>query len=139
MRCTMKNKFSKYFWLIPIISGLIICIYSVKVIPNKIKEEKTYIETTAIVVDYETCEFDDGNTGESYVVEYKIDRDSFRLTSNSCATIPKKLGKEVKIKYDPNDPSKAIFANDIGNYLIPVAGVIFLICGVILKRKNGND
>ena len=132
----MKEIINKYIWLIVIIIGLGLCIYSIKVIPGKIKEEKTYIETTAIVVDHEMCTFDDGSMGESYIAEYQVDRSKYRITSNSCATISKPLNSEVKIKYDPSNPEKAVFSNDIGNYIIPLIGIIFVICGIALKLKK---
>lgn len=126
----------KYLWLIPIIVGLGICIYSALVIPGKIEKEKTYVETTAVVVDYEMCTFDDGTTGNSYIAEYQVDRDKYRIKSSSCATINKSIGSEVKVKYNPKDPSIAVFTNDISNYIIPLIGVIFVICGVVIKRKQ---
>ena len=132
----MKNIIARYAWLIAIIIGMGLCIYSIKVIPNKIKEERTYIETTAIVVDYEECTFDDDTTGKRYIAEYKVDRNKYRITSSSCGTITKSLNSEVKVKYDPNNPGKAVFINDMGSYIIPLVGVIFIICGIILKRKQ---
>lgn len=131
----MSNKLAGYAWLIAIVLGVFICIYSIMVIPNKIKKEKTYIETTATVIDNEICTFDDGTNGTRYVAEYQVDRNKYTIVSNTCSSISTQLGKKVTVKYDPEDPSIAVFKNDIGNYAIPIIGIIFIICGIALKQK----
>lgn len=126
----------KIIGIIVLIIGIALSIYSVSYYDKEQKKQKTYIETTATVVGYEECELDEGDTGSRYIAEYKIDRDTYQIKANSCTNMPKGIGKEVKIKYNPNNPSDAVFTNDITRYLLPVIGVIFVIAGIIVFKKE---
>lgn len=129
----MKNK---VIGIIVIILGIGICILSVGNFKTNNGKQKTYTETTAKVVGYEECDLDD-TTGQRFIAEYKIDRDTYKIKGNVCSNMPKSLGTEVKIKYNPNNPSDAIFANDISHYFVLPIGIIFIICGfVLILKKN---
>ena len=126
---------NKIIGIIVIIFGIIIMVWSVgnfKVNDNK---QKTYIETTATIVDYEECEMDD-TMGTRFIAEYKVDRSTYQIKENGCSNVPIKTKKTVKIKYNPSNPEDAVFANDISHYLLPAVGAIFAACGIILIRKK---
>ena len=125
----------KYIWLFPLLLGLYICAYSVIAVPNKIKEEKTYIETTATVTGHYRCLLDDGTYGENYVAEYEVDGNKYEIRDENCVDFAKAIDEKVKIKYNPNNPSVAIFANDYSNYFIPFIGIIFVLSGIYIKKK----
>lgn len=129
----MKNKI---FGIISIIIGLVTCYFSIGNFKENSEKQKTYIEATAIVIGYEECELDNNSIGQRYIAEYKIDRDTYQIKSNSCTNMPKGVNKKVTIKYNPDNPSDAVFANDISYYLVLPLGIIFTICGLVLIFKK---
>lgn len=129
----MKNKILAIALLI---IGVGICFFGVKNFKSEQAKHDTYIETTAIVVGYEDCELDEGDIGSRYIAEYKIDRDTYQIKSNTCSNVTKGINSKVKIKYNPNNPSDAVFANDISRYILFPIGLVFVICAVIVFRKE---
>ena len=129
----MKNKI---IGIAVLIIGIALSIYSVSYYDKEQKKQKTYIETVATIVGYEDCELDDGDTGSRYIAEYRIDRNIYKIKANSCTNMPKAIGKKVNVKYNPQDPSEAIFANDISRYILPIVGIIFMISGIIIIKKE---
>ena len=128
----------KIIGVIVIIIGIGLCIYSVNFYKKEQTKHETYIDAVATVVGYEDCEFSDGDIGSKYIAEYKIKRNTYQIKSTDCTNVPKKIGKEVKIKYNPRNPSDAIFTNDITRYLLPSIGIMFVMAGVIVFRKTDN-
>ena len=129
----MRNKI---FGILTIIIGLVVLIFSINDIKKNNEKQKTYIETTATVVGYEECELDDNDIGQRFIAEYQIDRNKYQIVSNTCGTVTKGLNKKVSIKYNPNNPSDAIFANDKSVYIAAAVGVIFIICGFVVVLKK---
>ena len=119
-----------------IVLGVVISIWSVGNFKSNAEKQKTYIETTATIVDYEECNLDEGEVGTRFIAEYRIDRNTYQIKENGCSNAPVKLKKTVKIKYNPENPEDAVFAGDISHYLMPIIGVIFTICGIVLIRKK---
>ena len=128
----MNNKIAG---IIALIIGIIIVIFSVGYYKSNKNKQNTYIETTAIIVGYEDCQMDE-DIGTRFIAEYKIDRETYQIKENGCSNAPIKTKKTVKIKYDPNNPSDAVFANDISHYIMPLAGIIFMFCGIVLLIKR---
>ena len=129
----MRNKI---FGIIIIIMGLAVLIFSINDVKKNNVKEKTYIETTATVVGYEDCELDDNDIGQRFIAEYQIDRNKYQIVSNTCGTVTKGLNKKVAIKYNPNNPGDAIFANDKSSYIGAAVGVLFIICGFVVALKK---
>ena len=44
--------------------------------------------------------------------------------------MPKSIGTEVPIKYNPNNPKDAIWVSDSNNIVLPIAGVAFTLVGI---------
>ena len=130
----MKNKI---IGIIVLFLGIGVCVFSVSNFKNTKFKKENYVETTAYVVDYEQCELDDGY-GTRFIAEYEVDKRKYRITENGCSNAPIKTKSEVKIKYNPDNPSEAIFANDISHYLLPAVGIVFVICGIIVIVKKDN-
>lgn len=129
----MKNKILAIALLI---IGVGICFFGIKNFKSEQVKHDTYIETTATVVGYEDCELDEGDIGNRYIAEYKIDRDTYQIKSNTCSNVTKGINSKVKIKYNPNNPSDAVFANDISRYILVPIGLVFIVCAVIVFRKE---
>lgn len=85
-----------------------------------------FIKTTATIVDVELEDFGGADDGPSYsaIVEYSVDGVTYRekLDSRSSSY---KVGKNVTVLYDPNDPSVVHSSGTIGIYFI-VVGVLIL-------------
>ena len=126
---------NKVIGIIVLILGVFLTIFFTKNFKTEQKKHENYLETVAVVTGYEECKLDD-DIGYRYIATYKIDRDSYQIVSMTCSNVPKKLGKEVKIKYNPNNPSDAVFTNDISRFILPFVGGIFALCGIVLIRKD---
>ena len=50
--------------------------------------------------------------------------------------MPKQKGTQVKVKYNTNDPSDAIWANDSTNIVLPIAGGVFTLIGIIIVATS---
>lgn len=87
----------------------------------------TYIETTAIVVDY-----DYNSDGlQAIIVEYEVDGEKYTKISNTYSNMAKPLGTEVQVKYNPDLPKDAIWVNDSNNIVMPIFGGAFSFFGVL--------
>jgi hypothetical protein len=129
------------FGLIFAIVGIGLIAYSVVTIQNYNKKNETYIETTSKVVDYDY----DSDGLQAIIVEYTVDGKTYRKTSNSYSNMPKSIGTEVSVKYNPDNPSDAIWTTDSTNIVMPLAGALFTIVGIIVvissakKMKQENN
>lgn len=129
------------FGLIFAVIGIGLLLFSVSTIKNYNQKNKTYTETTSVVVDYA---YDDEGL-EAIIVEYTVDGKAYRKQSNSYSNMPKSKGTQVKVKYNPNDPSDAIWVNDSTNIVLPLVGGLFALVGIIIvvssakKMKSEKD
>lgn len=129
------------FGLIFAVIGIGLLLFSVSTIKNYNQKNKTYTETTSVVVDYA---YDDEGL-EAIIVEYTVNGKAYRKQSNSYSNMPKSKGTQVKVKYNPNDPSDAIWVNDSTNIVLPLVGGLFALVGIIIvvssvkKMKSEKD
>lgn len=120
-------------------SGLIW--FSVNIITEYNKKNSEFRQVTGQVVDYNYN--DDGL--QAIIVEYTVDGQSYRKTSNSYSNMPKSTGTEVDLKYNPTNPKDAIWVNDSTNIVMPLAGGLFALVGIVViviaakKMKNGEE
>ena len=71
--------------------------------------------------------------------EYVVDGETYQKISNTYTNMPKSIGTEVPIKYNPNNPKDAIWVSDSNNIVLPIAGVAFTLVGIffiVLTVKN---
>ena len=111
--------------------GIFILIGIVIQIKHLIKNKfSNYEETLGEVVDYkESWDTDsDGSSTLSYfpIIEYEVNGHKYRYVSHTSNNSKNKFGKEIEMKYDPNNPMKAIIKNDF-------TGLIFIITGIIIN------
>ena len=129
------------FGLVFALVGIGLLVYSISTIKSYNEKNKTYTETTSVVVDY--ARDDEGL--EAIIVEYTVNGKAYRKQSNSYSNIPKSIGTQVKVKYNPNDPNDAIWVNDSANIVLPLAGGLFALVGIIVviisvkKMKSERD
>ena len=133
----MKKFFSSNYFiaLIAFVAGIGLLIYSFYTIRDYNEKNKKYIETESYVVDY--YEKDDAKYP---IVEYNVDGKTYRNTSHVGSSFPKKIGSKVMIKYNPNNPEQIIWEKDSTNIIVPIFGIVFIICGVLLiiRAKKTN-
>ena len=116
-------------------AGIIMIFFSISTIKTYNEKNEKYIETNATVVDYAY----DNDGLQAIIVEYSVNRQKYRKQSNSYSNMPKSIGTEVSIKYNPNNPQDAIWTNDSTNIILPILASIFTIVGIIIVIKALKD
>lgn len=115
--------------------GIGLLLFSVSDIKNYKQKNETYTETTAEVIDHDY----DSDDLAAIVVEYTVDGQTYKKQSNSYSNNPTPLGGEVKVKYNPDNPSDAIFANDSTNIIPLIIGGMFVIVGMSVFIKGARS
>lgn len=138
----MKNNKMVTFRIIIVllfIVGLAITSASSIVIFNNYRKSKIYTPITAVVVAYDKKE----NGLRSIIIEYNIENKYYQITSKHYSSKPEKRDSEIKIKYNPENPSEIIWIDNNHNKkyltsgLILVSGSIlmFLVLNLLDKKK----
>ena len=125
--------------IIFIIVGIASTIYGVSHAKNQNLKEKEYIETEGTVINHRESDSEDETF--AIVVEYQVGNQKYQKTSSEYTSSPKQIGSKVIIKYNPTNPSEAIFKGDKSSFMIILIGVAFTVCGIIaeittLQYKN---
>jgi hypothetical protein len=120
------------FGLLFTIIGVGLLIISIASIITYNKKNKAYIETSSVIVDY--AYNDEGL--QAIIVEYKVDGKEYRKKSNAYSNSPKSIGTEVAIKYNPNNPSDAIWVKDSTNIIFPLFSILFIFAGIFITISN---
>lgn len=100
-----------------------------------IKSKKSgFIETTGTLIDYTNkIEIDNGERRIMYTAIYEFDvlGQKYRWVSNSSSSSIPKKGKQIKLKYNPADPTEAIKSREIIGFIIILVGIIFLVIDIL--------
>ena len=123
------------FGLIFVVVGIVLLYFAISSIKTYNEKSKTFIEITSTIVDYK---YNDEGL-QAIVVEYVVDGETYQKISNTYTNMPKSIGTEVPIKYNPNNPKDAIWVSDSNNIVLPIAGVAFTLLGIffiVLTVKN---
>lgn len=120
------------FGLLFVLVGVIFSFLAITTIKTYNEKNKTFIETTSKVVDYN---YNDEGL-QAIVVEYVVDGQTYEKASNAYSNMPKSIGTEVSIKYNPNNPKDAIWVSDSNNIILPAVGVGFTLIGIIMIIFN---
>lgn len=116
------------FGLIFVIVGIALLCFAVSSIKTYNEKNETFVETTSKVVDYK---YNDEGL-QAIVVEYVVNGQTYQKVSNSYSNMPKSIGTEVSVKYNPNNPQDAIWTSDSTNIVLPIFGAVFTLVGVIV-------
>lgn len=122
------------FGLVFAIIGVGLLVFSIFTIKSYNEKNKTYVETNSVVIDY--ARNDEGLV--AIIVEYTVDDETYTKQSNAYSNTPKSIGTKVKIKYNPNNPSEAIWVNDSTNIILPLMGGIFTLVGIIVAVSGAK-
>lgn len=123
------------FGLIFVVVGIVLLYFAISSIKTYNEKSKTFIEITSTIVDYK---YNDEGL-QAIIVEYVVDGETYQKISNTYTNMPKSIGTEVPIKYNPNNPKDAIWVSDSNNIVLPIAGVAFTLVGIffiVLTVKN---
>ena len=123
------------FGLIFVVVGIVLLYFAISSIKTYNEKSKTFIEITSTIVDYK---YNDEGL-QAIVVEYVVDGETYQKISNTYTNMPKSIGTELPIKYNPNNPKDAIWVSDSNNIVLPIAGVAFTLVGIffiVLTVKN---
>ena len=126
------------FGIVFSIIGIFLIFFSIKTIKEYKEKNETYVETTAVVIDYDM----NSDGLEAIIVEYTVNGEAYKKVSNIYSNNPKDIGSSVSVKYNPNNPKDAIWTNDSINVILPISGVLFTGIGIfvvissIKKSKN---
>ena len=119
------------------------------------KKKETYIETKGIVIYLITSDgtiMDDdvidyvinGTRQASYapVVEYYVNGKRYETTHKVYSYPPEyKIGEEVILQYNPDDPTDVIFKSNSGIWIVFLVGSVFsiggvsMLCYMLVKRR----
>lgn len=116
------------FGLIFVIVGIALLCFAVSSIKTYNEKNETFVETTSKVVDYK---YNDEGL-QAIVVEYIVNGQTYQKVSNSYSNMPKSIGTEISVKYNPNNPQDAIWTSDSTNIILPIFGAVFTLVGVIV-------
>lgn len=123
------------FGLIFVVVGIVLLYFAISSIKTYNEKSKTFIEITSTIVDYK---YNDEGL-QAIVVEYVVDGETYQKISNTYTNMPKSIGTELPIKYNPNNPKDAIWVSDSNNIVLPIVGVAFTLVGIffiVLTVKN---
>ena len=116
-----------FMGLIFLVIGICLLLFSFSSIKSHNEKSKSYVEIDSIVVDYKI----NSDGLQAIIVEYVVDGQTFTKESNSYSNMPKDIGTEVAVKYNPNNPGDAIWVHDSTNIILPVIGGLFSVFGLI--------
>lgn len=121
--------------IVAVLVGIGLLVYSFFNIKSYNEKNSKYIETESVVVDYDYDTDEEGNEMRAIIVEYDVNGTKYKKKSTSYSTIVESIGSKVLIKYNPNNPSDAIWSNDSSNIFVPIVGGIFMIVGIVVIVK----
>ena len=104
-------------------------------------KSRGYVRSTGVVVSLraeETYDSDRGGTVTYYypTVRYTVDGREYQGELDMSAA-ESSMGRELKIQYDPNDPSRVnSYSPGIVIYILIVSGVLLLLSVFMLLRRN---
>lgn len=132
-------------FVLPMVIGLVLLIFGIMGIYKDSVAYKDYISTTATYI--KTSNSNLGiNQGTSFLVySYKVDGIDYTISTEFETEVIPKEGTTKTIKYDPNNPSKAVFNAFDSNSTFLLAGFMFtfiplvLLLPLILSLKLDNS
>lgn len=141
MRVSQRREMSPggklVFGIIFIIIGVLLLKFSIS--SNKTYKEKdaTFIPITSKVVSYAT----NSDGLQAIIVEYEVDGNKYTKQSNTYSSMPKSIGTEVGVKYNPDNPNDAIWEKDSTGTILFIVSVVFIVAGaiVIISRNKMTE
>lgn len=89
------------------------------------EKKETYTETIGKISSHNM----NNKLLKAIIVEYEVDGEWYEIESNQYSNNAESVGTVVSIKYNPKDPSDAIFSYQPMSWVLPTISVIVLLIG----------
>lgn len=128
-----------FLGIVFLILGLFLVISGYQTNKEKKEKEQTFVPTEATVVNY----YKDRNQVYAIIVSYQVNGKEYYATSDYYTQDPPPRKSKVNVKYNPEDPSDALFESKHNDFLSLSLGIVFTIVGIFLfyqgvKAKKQN-
>ena len=137
MQINVPEKFRKFFFLIPLLTGIVVMITA----GVSLYHHATYAKAVATIlsIDVDSGAGEDDSTQYTVTVEYTVDGQTYYGNLGEIEN-GYTVGKRIEILYDPNDPAKIQSAGKLGPAIAVLVGALFTGIGVymLVKGKNGD-
>lgn len=112
------------------IIGVIMLIAGFAVQTDENNKQSTYTPVTGKVVGYAPQTDSDGEVTNYLVASYQVDGQTYTKTSNVYSSDQPRLGEDIELKYNPNDPTDIIWADFSIALILYIIGGIFTVIGI---------
>lgn len=113
--------------------GFLLTIIGVSIMVSHQQKGKGYVPTTAEVYEVSTKETAEGTT-YAPSLKYLVDGTPFEYVSNEYETKEYKVGDEINLRYDPENPMEVVLNVGKTSPIIFVVAFILVAIGVLLTR-----
>lgn len=137
MQGQRSNKFK--IGIVILIIGLIIGVIFVVMLVNYINKRKVYVETTAIVVDYDERFDSEGFYLYAPIYEYLVDGITYTKKDSTYSSNPPAINSEVKIRYNKDDPGDIILEKDNGLIVVGICAFGFVVAGIVFTISGKRE
>lgn len=126
---------SMYVMIVCTIISVSCIIGGTTVLSSSISKSNNYSETTGIIIGIRSCgrscsNNNNNNTcSETFgaIIEYTVNDMTYNIEPSSCSDSPLKVGNNIRVLYDPDNPQEGVDGSWIGLYLDPT---ILLVIGI---------
>lgn len=88
------------------------------------------------------CSGSSGSCSATYrpVIEYYVDDTRYEFTTDSCSNPAPRVGRDIKVLYDPMDPGEAVSGTFVSLWMTPIIAIPIgiaccgFICSLIFKK-----
>lgn len=119
------NKKDMLFLLIPILLGIILLFFGVKITYEKSQETKGYVSTEGEFIGSSVYPSDEDGTTHGLKYLYKVDGVEYTISTDYGTGIAPKLGTKKTIEYNPSNPDEAVISGMGINGLLFILGFMF--------------
>mmetsp|Transcript_15308 Transcript_15308/g.22437 ORF Transcript_15308/g.22437 Transcript_15308/m.22437 type:complete len:264 (-) Transcript_15308:179-970(-) len=127
------------FMIIGLLVGIITLVMGIQV-------KGSYDEVVGEIIGVQSCGCSSSNNNGSCTTTYKpiieffVDGQRYEFMTNSCSNPGPKVGNDIKVLFDPDDPSEAVSGNFVDLWLVPAIalsigiGACCCACTVLYKK-----
>ena len=134
-------------WWIPLIASscvtVIASIVGVVALGSSLSKQN-WSEVTGTVIGVNRCS-GSGSATYSAIVEYEVDGQIYQYIGSSCNSMKPTIGNDLRVVYDPENPSQGANGTFLGLWLVPIIAIGLAIISlgaaifVIVRRKKSNN
>lgn len=108
-----------------LLSGIVMIFFGVRNTLRFTEKTRNYVSTQGEYAGKEIYSTDEDGTTYRLVYTYTVDGNQYTVLSNSGTQIIPKLGTEKEVRYDPQNPEKAVIAGDGVHTVLLFMGSLF--------------